>query len=277
MAAALTLAAAMAVALLVRTGLPDGRGALIRLLEYLSENATLSGAVMLWLAQTVGYLAMLPTSILSVAAGCAYGLRLGLVVGQIGHLCGCFPPFLASRRLIRRRVAEFAAKRPLAKGVMAAVDEQPFTICTLLRMSPAPLPLSYILGLTTIPVRTYLLATALGAFPQLLFSVYLGTLMSTVTEALKGEAKMPWPMVVMGVVAAIVVSAIISTAAKRKIDEATAAATATATNGRAKRRSTPPAKMGAAAKSPRNGKSPPPERPVPRGGRASKSPQRLCR
>ena len=204
--------------------LPDAGAWLIWLLETISANADLRGAIVLWSVQVLGYLLMVPTSILSVAAGCAYGLPVGLLVGQAGHLFGCLPPFLASRRLIRRRVAAFAAKRPLAHGIMAAVDEQPFTICCLLRMSPAPLPLSYILGLTSIPELTYLGATMLGAFPQLFFSVYLGTFADGMADVLKGKVEMPWQVVALGGCAALVVSYLISSAAQKKINEATAAA-----------------------------------------------------
>ena len=196
----------------------------VALLEYISANATLEGAILLWLTQIVGYLMMIPTSVLSVAAGCAYGLPLGLIVGLVGHLLGCLPPFLASRRLVRQRVAAFAAKRPLACSIMAAVDEQPKLIVILLRLSPAPLPLSYVLGITSIPATTYLFATAIGAFPQLFMSVYIGTFMSSMRAVLKGDTAMPWPMVCFGVTAGIAASVIISAAAKKKIEEATAAA-----------------------------------------------------
>jgi uncharacterized membrane protein YdjX (TVP38/TMEM64 family) len=197
---------------------------LLALLTYVSANATLKGAALLWLAQMVGYLLMIPTSMLSVAAGCAFGLPYGLVVGQLGHFFGCFPPFMASRRLIRRHVAAFASTRPLAQGIMAAVDDSPATIVMLLRLSPAPLPLSYLLGLTSIPATTYLWATQIGAFPYLFMSVYLGTLLSNMSDVLKGDSPMPWPFLCMGTAAGVAASAIISGAAKRKIDEAARAA-----------------------------------------------------
>ena len=107
---------------------------------------------------------------------------------------------------------------------MAAVDEQPKLIVILLRLSPAPLPLSYVLGITSIPATTYLFATAIGAFPQLFMSVYIGTFMSSMRAVLKGDTAMPWPMVCFGVTAGIAASVIISAAAKKKIEEATAAA-----------------------------------------------------
>jgi hypothetical protein len=84
-----------------------------------------------------------------------------------------------------------------------------------------------------------------GAFPYLFMSVYLGTFLPAMADVLHGDAAMPWPLACVGLTAGLAASTIISTAAKRKIDEAAHAARSPAALP-----SAPPAKAARHSRSP---------------------------
>ena len=193
------------------------------LFEYLGAHATLQGAVMLWGVQVIGYLCMLPTSIFSVAAGCAFGFfPRGIVVAVVGHGLGFLAPFLLSRYLLKSWVGRFAQSRPIALAVMAAVDEQPFTLCTLLRLSPVPIPVSYLIALTSIEPATYLISSLLGLFPLITFSVYLGSLLPAISDVLNGGVAPPRGLAALGLIAGLAAVFLVTSVAKRKMEEFTA-------------------------------------------------------
>ena len=172
-------------------------------LEVLRALETLGpwrGTLLLCLLQSIGFVLLIPTSFLSVAAGCAFGLSGGVAAAGAGYLFGCLLPFYLSRFGVLRHRAlycqehttlrkgsltqnsfsnatcsnananapclvrsivlsatatRFVRRYPLASGILAAVEEQPFLLIVLLRLSPAlPAPVNcYLLGLTRVSVQ----------------------------------------------------------------------------------------------------------------------------
>eukprot|EP00962_Isochrysis_galbana_P039641 scaffold14246_cov105-Isochrysis_galbana.AAC.14 len=197
----------------------------LEVLRAIASLGPLRGTLVLCCLQSIGFVLLIPTSFLSVTAGCAFGLGAGLAAASAGYLCGCLLPFYLSRCVFSSMVTRWIRRYPLATGVMAAVEEQPFLLVALLRLSPAiPGPVNcYLLGLTRVRVRTYLAATAVGAAPNCAFCVYLGSLMHTFAEVLDGSAPAPpWPFLVIGLVATLLALGFISRMARRKVAEKSA-------------------------------------------------------
>ena len=192
----------------------------LTLLQAVQALGPLRGTLLLVCMQVAGFVLLIPTSILSVAAGAAFGLQIGIAAAAAGYLTGSLFPFFLSRRVLSATATRLVRSYPLASGVLAAVDEQPFLLIVLLRLSPAlPAPVNcYLLGLTSVPTSTYLVATALGAAPNCVFCVYLGSLMQSIAEVLQGDgAAPPWPLIVLGLAATVGALALISSVARRKV------------------------------------------------------------
>jgi uncharacterized membrane protein YdjX (TVP38/TMEM64 family) len=200
--------------------------AILEVLRAIAMLGPVRGTLLLCCLQSIGFVLLIPTSFLSIAAGCAFGLGAGLGAASASYLCGCLLPFYLSRCVLSSVVTRWIRRYPLATGVMAAVEEQPFLLVALLRLSPAiPGPVNcYLLGLTRVRLRTYLAATAVGAAPNCALCVYLGSLMHTLAEVMDGSAPAPpWPFLVLGLVATLLALGLISRVARRKLAEKSAA------------------------------------------------------
>lgn len=141
-------------------GLPSGE-TLEESIDALGAAAPL-GFVALYAALT---LAMLPGAVLTVAAGALFGVALGSVVTFAGAMIGSTLAFLIGRRLSRASVEAVAgdalrrADERLAERGLAAM--------ILLRLVPlVPFnALNYAAGATAVPLRDYVLGTAIGIVP----------------------------------------------------------------------------------------------------------------
>ena len=195
--------------------------ALLDLLQRAESAGALRGGLVLVALQSLGFVLLIPTSFLNVAAGTAYGFERGLAVAAVGYTVGCILPFVLSRRLLTRTVSERLRAYPLAAGVMAAVEERPRAIIVLLRLSPVlPSPVNcYMLGLTRVGAPTYLAATVVGAAPNWAFTVYVGSLLKHVADAVGGGGAPPWPLLAVGVAATAAVLAVVSRLARAKMAE----------------------------------------------------------
>ena len=118
----------------------------------------------------------LPAAVMSVVGGLAFGWW-GLPLAVAGSVLGALPPFWATRRWLRLPVMRRMGG-PRVRAADAVVRENAFLFVTLLRITPL-LPFTvqnYLLGLTSIRLGPYLLATAAGLAPSTVALVWLGTI-----------------------------------------------------------------------------------------------------
>ena len=109
----------------------------------------------------------IPTAPLALAAGFALGPLAGGAVALLGCTGGACAAFLAARGFGHRAVERLAARFPAVPAVRRAVRARGFRIVLLLRLAPVmPVPfLNHVLGLTSLPLGPYALATLLGTAP----------------------------------------------------------------------------------------------------------------
>lgn len=123
---------------------------------------------------TVGPLLFFPGSVLSIAAGLAFGWKLGFLVVLVGsNLCANIA-FGLAKLLGRDLVVRLAGGRLKTFDERAA--EHGFKMILFLRLVPlVPFnALNYGAGLSPVRWRDYLLATLLGMIPGIFAYVYLG-------------------------------------------------------------------------------------------------------
>ena len=192
----------------------------------LAERARRTGAVgvvmfvAVYIAATVAFL---PGSILTLAAGFAYGPVWGLAIAWSSAVAGATAAFLLGRTLLRDWAARKVSGSAWARAIETAVDREGFKLVLLLRLSPlVPFNLlNYVLSLSNVRLRTYVAASAVGMVPGGALYAYLGSLAPTAaqlsTAADKGGTTRT-ALYVAGLAATIAVVVIVTRAARRSLD-----------------------------------------------------------
>ena len=79
---------------------------------------------------------LVPVSVLTVAAGFAFGLAFGFALVVPSATIGATLAFIVSRYVVRRRVKAFVERHARFKAVNQAVSDSGWQIVVLLRLSP---------------------------------------------------------------------------------------------------------------------------------------------
>ncbi|MEK6606309.1 MAG: TVP38/TMEM64 family protein [Myxococcota bacterium] len=169
---------------------------------------------------------MLPGSIVTLAAGFAYGPIGGTLVVSPASVAGATAAFLIARSRARPWVERRIGARPRLAAIDEAMARSGFRMVALLRLSPL-LPfnlLNYALGLTRVRVRDYVLASFVGMLPGTLLYNYLGSLITNASRLAAGErpdAGAAGQILYWGGLAATIAATILITrASRRALDQA---------------------------------------------------------
>lgn len=173
--------------------------------------------------------AFIPGSVLTLAAGAIFGLGEGVLYVMTGATLGSSVAFLLARYVAREAVEQRIAGNAKFAAVDRAVGREGWKIVVLLRLSPV-FPynlLNYGLGLTKVRFRDYVLAS-IGMLPGSFLYTYSGFLVGDVIR-LAGDAgpergPLYYAVVVVGLLATIAVTAVVTKTARQAITEATAEA-----------------------------------------------------
>jgi uncharacterized membrane protein YdjX (TVP38/TMEM64 family) len=198
---------------------------LLALIERIRDMG-LVGAAVFVVAYVAATVLVLPGSILTLGAGFAYGPVYGTLLVMLASNLGATSAFLLGRTVLRERVARRIAGDARFSAVDAAVGAQGFRVVLLLRLSPLfPFNLlNYALGLTRVRLRDYVLASVPGMFPGTLLYVYLGSLVTNVSQLTSGQRpdSGPWGQGLRwgGLVATVAVTVLITRIARRALNSA---------------------------------------------------------
>lgn len=168
--------------------------------------------------------ALVPGSILTLAAGAIFGLVKGTLFTFVAATLGAMGAFLVARHLARGVVERRIARSPRFTAIDRAVGGQGLKIVFLLRLSPVfPFSLlNYALGLTRVGFRDYALAS-IGMIPGTLLYVYYGKLIGDVAALAGGVAverdAAYWAVLILGLLATVAVTAVVTRAARRALRE----------------------------------------------------------
>lgn len=169
-------------------------------------------------AYAVATVFFLPGSLFTIAAGLIYGVAGGTAVALTGAIIGASLPFLCGRHLVRKRVEAATKKNKKFAAIDEAIEKQGWKIIGLLRLSPLiPFNLSnYFYGITAIKFWPYFLASLVGMIPGTLLYAYLGAVGQAGLggEEQGGGGWLKWLFFGLGLVATIIVTVIVSRAAK---------------------------------------------------------------
>ena len=168
--------------------------------------------------------ALVPASILTLAAGAIFGLWKGTLYTFIAATLGSVGAFLVARHVARRAIASRIARYPKFSAIDRAVGGEGLKIVFLLRLSPVfPFTLlNYALGLTRVRLRDYAMAS-FGMLPGTLLYVYYGKLIGDVASVAGGVSVEKdtayWVVLILGLLATVVVTTVVTRAARRALRE----------------------------------------------------------
>jgi len=193
---------------------------LLALVETMREAGG-TGALLYVVAYVVACVLLLPGSVLTLAAGFAYGPLLGTLLVMVASMLGACTAFVLGRTVLRGRIERRLADQPRFAAVDRAVAAQGFKVVLLLRLSPLfPFNvLNYALGLTRVRLRTYALASLIGMFPGTLLYVYLGSLVTSAAQLASGQRPQGGPygqLLFWGGLAATVLATVLITRTARR-------------------------------------------------------------
>jgi uncharacterized membrane protein YdjX (TVP38/TMEM64 family) len=171
----------------------------------------------------IACIALVPASLLTLAAGAIFGVVWGTLYTLAGAMIGATGAFLIARYAARGVVERRLADNPRFTAIDRAVGAEGLKIVTLLRLSPVvPFSLlNYALGLTHVRLADYLIAM-IGIVPGTLLYVYYGKvggdLAALATGVHPNGGTASTAVLILGLVATIAVTVLIGRIARRSLD-----------------------------------------------------------
>lgn len=153
------------------------------------ESLGTAGPVLFIAVYALAAVALVPASLLTIAAGITFGLGRGVAYVLLGASAGAIAGFLIARYFARARVERWLAADPRMTRIDRAVADSGLKIMILMRLSPLfPFGMqNYALGLTRVRLRDFVIAL-LGMIPGTLLYVYAGAVARVVASAAGGIA-----------------------------------------------------------------------------------------
>ena len=172
------------------------------------------GIVAFGLLYVIATLLLAPGSIMSIAAGVAFGLW-GVPIVLVSATTGAAIAFLIARYLAHARVTAALETHPKFKAVGKAIDEQGWKVVGLVRLSPQiPFAVTnYFFGVTNVGFWPFGVTTLIGVAPATFIYVNLGA----VGHGAKGGDELRWIVLAIGLVAGIVAGVLIARKAREKL------------------------------------------------------------
>ncbi|MEM1441442.1 MAG: TVP38/TMEM64 family protein [Verrucomicrobiota bacterium] len=161
---------------------------------------------------------VLPGAAMTPLSGLLFGLGWGTLWVVIGSNIGATISFLIGRYFARDSVAAKAAENEKFAAIDEAVGREGWKIVGLTRLSPVfPFTLlNYGYGITRVKWLHFALASLVGMFPGTVMYVYFGSLGRLAGEA-SDTSHLKLILTIVGLVATVVVTILITRAAKKAL------------------------------------------------------------
>lgn len=167
---------------------------------------------------------MLPASILEGATGFLLGPILGAAVASFSATFSATLSYLLAKTVLRDFVAKRVEQDPRFRAIDATIEEGGTYLVVLLRLSPlAPFNvINYMLGLTRVRMRQFVLGTWVGSLPAVILYTWIGSTVHNLTD-LVGEGAHSNPTAqLVGLATTIVASVLVARFAQTALKTALA-------------------------------------------------------
>tara|TARA_R110002096_G_scaffold87663_8_gene201051 strand:+ start:3605 stop:4330 length:726 start_codon:yes stop_codon:yes gene_type:complete len=192
------------------------------LLEHWIESLGIWGPIVFIAIYILATVLLLPGAAMTPLAGLLFGLGPGTLYVVIASNIGASVAFIIGRYFARDAIAKKTAANEKFGAIDKAVGGEGWKIVGLTRLSPVfPFVLlNYAYGLTSVKWIHFALASLIGMFPGTLLYVYfgsLGRLASGSGDTTTGKII----LTVVGLIATILVTVVITKTAKKALDKKT--------------------------------------------------------
>jgi uncharacterized membrane protein YdjX (TVP38/TMEM64 family) len=183
------------------------------------------GPIMFIIGYVLATVALVPGSLLTLAAGALFGLTKGTAIAFLSATLGASAAFLVSRYIARGEVERRLGADQRFIAIDRAISRQGRTIVLLLRLSPIfPFSLlNYALGLTQVRFVDFLIAS-IGMLPGTLLYVYYGRVAGDVARLAAGvplqQGAGSYVVLGIGLLATVMVTVLVTRTARRALREA---------------------------------------------------------
>lgn len=179
---------------------------------------------------------LLPGSIITLAAGFVFGIVHGTILVSISSTIGATLAFIIGRTVARDYVGRMVEKQPKFSAIDSAIKDKGFLIVLLTRLSPLfPFNfLNYAYGLTAVSLRNYIIASWIGMIPGTILFVYIGSISKDISAIIQGNIDSGLAGQIMfaaGLVATIIVTAVVTRISRKILNEHISPDTKTETAG----------------------------------------------
>lgn len=159
------------------------------LLQWAQNNPQTAWLVFI-LLYIISAMLMLPTILLTLAAGAMFGVVAGSMLVSVASLFGALAAFGAGRTIARSQMQRLVGRYPKFAALERAIRKKGFLMVLLIRLSPLfPFVLlNYMFSVSSIRWRDYAAATWLGMLPAIVLYVSIGAAASNLAAIFSGEA-----------------------------------------------------------------------------------------
>lgn len=221
----LAIIAAVAAAIVLVALLGRAAGAYVQTFIAWVDGLGSAAPLVFMVGYALATVAFVPGSVLTLAAGALFHLW-GVLYVLVAATTGAAAAFLIARYAARAAIERRLTGNDRFAAIDRAIGREGRKIVLLLRLSPVfPFNLlNYGLGLTRVRFVDYLVASV-GMIPGTFLYVYYGTLVGDVARLASG-VEMPrgpeyYAVLVLGLVATLVVTTLVTRTARRALKEAT--------------------------------------------------------
>ena len=149
----------------------------VQYIEEITLTNPLLSAFILIVLKTISAPLGFPGTPLTLIAGSLFGNIWGTLIALVGNTLGATLAFLLARYVLRDYIQEkFVSKYPKINECNKSVEKRGFPTVISLRLIPLfPFnALNFLLGITKIPTKTYIIASFIGMIPGTFLFVYFG-------------------------------------------------------------------------------------------------------
>ncbi len=174
-----------------------------------ADSAGFGGQLLIVALGAISVMAILPSVLLTLAAGFLYGALYGSVLIVVGETIGALIAFAITRTGIVQKWTERLRQSSSLKVVNLIMQTSGWELVAAIRMIPFfPFKLSnYLFGLSPVRLKHYLIGTLIGLWPITLFNTYLGSLAGDLMSLGIPERERSlteWTVVVAGFIAVLI-------------------------------------------------------------------------
>ena len=186
------------------------------------EGLGLYGPVIFVVVYALAVLAWVPGWWLTFAGGVLFDVLPATAYVFVGATLGSSLAFGCARYLARRPVERWLAGYERLDRMDRALSQHGLKIVFLLRLSPVfpYTPMNFLLGLTRVRFRDYLLASP-GMLPGSLMYVYSGKLAGDMAHVVAGvppeRGPLGWALLALGLVATVALTLLVTRIARRAL------------------------------------------------------------